>query len=383
MNTTIEKTLHILTSHADKIGHLTPFYLFNKTILEDNIGSFNEAFKSLFDRFQLSYSVKTNYASPILRTAVNNGLFLEVVSPFELEIARFFTPFSNIVYNGVVHDKVGKFFVATQGGIVNVENFTELAEIDQYASQFERPVNVGVRVRLQGFQHSRFGIEMNQQTIEKLKTYSNLRIVGLHCHTFKSRDLESWKAKASQMAIYAYMLQADYIDFGSNIYGTMNEDMAVQFNCRIPTFKEYAEVIREQMDKVYKGEKLPLIILEPGTPIIANAQSYIVSVKDIKEYADGDVCTVDGKRLDISVFGESSKSFPVYVINTGKNQAKHLRADICGCTCLESDILAKRYDGNIAIGDIVAIDNIGNYSNSTAPAFITEKPRVISIDEII
>lgn len=380
MNTTIEKTLHILESNAEKIVAQTPFYLFNKQVFKGNINRLRETFEKKIDSFKIAYSVKTNYAPSILQTAVEEGCFLEIVSPKEMKIAHQYAPFNKIIYNGVIHDTLWKYQVARSGGIVNIENFTELNEINEYAQRSDVIVDVGIRCRISGRQKSRFGIEMNESNISLLKQYKNIRIKGLHCHVYNTRAIEFWGMKVAQLASYAQEFEVEYLDFGSSMYGAMNEEVAKQFNCKIPAWNEYAKEIRNVMDLAYSGRSLPQIIIEPGTPIVANAQSYVTTVKDIKEYGDSTVCVVDGKHLDISVLRNNSKEMPLYVINTGKNIAKDNVADICGNTCLEGDIFKKEYKGKIAIGDIVVVDNIGNYSNSTAPAFITDCPPVLTLD---
>ena len=129
MSTTIEKILHELESRGRV--PFTPLYIVSEEILKDNIDAMNRAFFSRFDRFILGYSYKTNYAKDVLRMVHQEGGYAEVVSPMELAHARTFVDDSKIIYNGVIRDVVGKVELAAHGGIVNVENLTELRDLDR------------------------------------------------------------------------------------------------------------------------------------------------------------------------------------------------------------------------------------------------------------
>ena len=64
MSTTIEKMLQESALSGKQL--LTPLYIVNKPILEENIDQLYAAFRSRFDKFIFGYSYKTNPAGGVL-----------------------------------------------------------------------------------------------------------------------------------------------------------------------------------------------------------------------------------------------------------------------------------------------------------------------------
>lgn len=188
------------------------------------------------------------YKSPQLR-----AIYAEVVSPMELQHARKFVDDKHIIYNGVIPDTENKYTVARNGGMVNVENLTELTAINGCAARDGVEVEVGIRVNLnlEGVAQSRFGIRISPENYEAITALKNIKVVGIHCHITKSRDLEYWAQKAEQMAHIATIFNARYIDLGGNMYGPMNPELVKQFSRKIPTFSDYADCIYHHYSWVF------------------------------------------------------------------------------------------------------------------------------------
>ena len=206
MNTTTAKMLRELESRGKELP--TPVYIIHQPTLEENIDELYRAFNSRFKRFIFAYSYKTNYATDILHTVHRKGGYAEVVSPMELHHALNQVSVEQIIYNGVIPDASAKCELAKAGSMVNVENLTELKAINEYANSTCRKgqiVNVGIRVNLtlDGTAPSRFGVEVNDETLTEIAKLRNVRVVGIHCHVTKSRDLALWREKAEQMAVIA------------------------------------------------------------------------------------------------------------------------------------------------------------------------------------
>ena len=378
MSMTIEKMLQDLASNADALK--TPAYIISQEVLRDNILSLFKSFAKKFPRFVFGYSYKTNYATSILRSVHLAGGYAEIVSPMELQHARRFVDDKHIIYNGVIPDTENKYTVARNGGMVNVENLTELVAINECAARDGVEVEVGIRVNLnlEGVAQSRFGIRMSSENYMKIAALKNINIVGVHCHITKSRDLEYWAQKAEKMAYISTLFNARYIDLGGNMYGPMNPELVKQFGKKIPTFSDYADCIYESFRKYYECANMPTLVVEAGTPIVSNAQSLLATVVDIKSVDASIKATIDAKRLDVTVIGDSGKQFPYYVIGGGDKSVEN--ATVHGCTCLEFDKLIESYSGPLSIGSKILFDNIGSYSNVLAPRFIQGIPAAYSYD---
>ena len=376
MNTTIEKILRESVSNGKTFP--TPVYILHQTALEENIDELYRAFNRRFRHFIFAYSCKTNYAPDILRTVYGKGGYVEVVSPLELALALNHVPARNVIYNGVIPDTVAKYELAKAGGIVNVENLTELRAINSLARREGQTVETGIRVNLAlpGTAPSRFGMEMNRETISEIFKLRNVRITGIHCHITKSRGLDFWRERAEQMALAAEKTgTVSYIDFGGNMYGRMHPNLAAQFHCAIPTFQDYADCIHDVLSRHFHPDSMPDVIVEAGTPVIANAQSLLTSVLDVKNVCGKTICTLDAKQLDVSVIGDSGKQLPYTVLNFGESRVQN--AAMYGCTCLETDLFVESYTGSLSVGDLVLFENIGAYSNVLAPRFIQNVPAML------
>lgn len=375
MSTTIERMLQESALKDKSLS--TPLYIVSKPILEENIDQLCAAFRSRFPKFIFGYSYKTNYASSVLRIVHEKGGYAEVVSPMELAHAKRFVRDNRIIYNGVIQDVEDKAMLAVNGGIVNVENLTELRCIDSYLREVDMIAEVGIRVNLpmSGMEVSRFGIELSPENISIINGLENVVVSSVHCHVAFSRSLDTWREKADRMAQAAKALGARIIDLGGRMYGPMNPRLVAQFDCEIPTFQDYADCLYEVLSQHYSDADMPTLIVEPGTTLISNAQSLFATVVDIKTVQGKTVCTLDAKKLDITVIGESTKTFPYYVINHGGGRVTD--ASMCGCTCLESDRLVEGYTGPLDIGDQVLFDNVGAYSNVLSPKFIQGTPRMV------
>lgn len=378
MSTTIEKMLQESALSGKQL--LTPLYIVNKPILEENIDQLYAAFRSRFDKFIFGYSYKTNPAGGVLDIVHRKGAYAEVVSPMELRFALRNVPKSRIIYNGVIQDPYSKFALATEGAMVNVENMTELRDMARLACERGVTAEVGIRVNLQltDSSFSRFGIEVTPEAVKEIVQLPNIKVIGIHCHITKSRGIRFWWEKAHRMSAIAKELGVRYIDFGGNMYGPMNPKLAAQFDGDIPTFQDYADCLYDEMSHFFSQQDMPTVIVECGTPIISNAQSLLTTVVDIKTICGKTVCTLDAKKLDITVIGDSGKQFPYHVITHGGGRVTD--ASMYGCTCLEFDRLVDSYTGPLSIGDQVLFDNIGSYSNVLSPRFIQDTPQMCVYD---
>lgn len=365
-----EKMLRELTSRGNSVR--TPLYIVNQDNLRENICLLRKALESRFDRFVIGYSNKTNGADPVLQTVAECGAWAEVVSHKEyFQALKYFDP-GHIIYNGVIPDFFGKFLVLESGGIVNIENLTELEAVNRKAEELGRVLRLGIRINvsLEGHPASRFGIRVTDEILNTIRSMNNIIVNGIHCHITKSRDLESWSEKSYKMAEIAKLLDVDYIDLGGNMYGPMCSSVKKRYD-NVPSFQDYADCIYRSMHQVF-GDNIPCIVVEPGTAIVANAQSYVSRILDIKSIAGRSLVTLDGKGSDVETFVNPADRFPYIIISRSGNYIEN--ATVYGCTCTEFDIFISSCSGRMGVGDLIAFDNVGAYSNSLAPDFIQPYP---------
>lgn len=385
MDTTLNGTLQGSVSR-DKLDIMQPCFLFDHDKFMSNLRHFNMSFSSYFgDMFIPSYSTKTN-SSPHVLSAVRESRDwkLEIVSPHELMLARQLKfPLRRIVYNGVIPDLEGKFAVAESGGIVNVENYSELKALADLAMEAETPIEVGLRVNIHIDDNrpweSRFGVKpYTEQFDQCLNLQSDyLKIVGIHSHIHGCRTLDFWRERATQLGIIAKDFWMSYIDFGSNMFGFMDERLAAQFPNAIPTADDYARTIHDGLVAVYGSNHIPTVIIEPGTPVVADTICVLGKVETINERGFDTIATASCSVYDFGFFHGSDKHPPMDVVHM--SEGKHYEdLEIFGYACTEDDTVCKSYTGELAVGDYLLFRNLGAYANSLCSDFI--KPSLKTYD---
>ena len=105
----------------------TPCFVLDVMELQQSINGYYEALRSNFSKTIIGYSVKTNSLPYCLCKAKDFGVYAEVVSHDEYELAILCGfPIYKIIYNGPMKSKE-TFIQAIEGGaLVNIETKREL-----------------------------------------------------------------------------------------------------------------------------------------------------------------------------------------------------------------------------------------------------------------
>jgi diaminopimelate decarboxylase len=115
-------------------------------------------------------------------------------------------------------------------------------------------------------------------------------------------------------------------------------------------------------------DKLPELIVEPGTPLVSNAMGVLSSVAGFKEVQGKTFVTMDCSKFNLGAIA-GVKNVPIEVF--GNSEGLDLvDADLVGFTCIEDDVVNRSYTGKLAVGDKILFKNVGAYSNTFAPHFI-------------
>lgn len=364
---------------------MNAYYIFSKRTLERNVKEVKRAYRENGVDLILSYSFKTNYHDIVLEEVRRNNVYAEVVSKNEYYKAlRAGYKSSEIVYNGVIPDVPGKCSLLIEGGLVNVDNYDELVEIDDYISKLKNssavntrrvyPIGLRLNIDVGNGINSRFGIEYKSDDYYKclnfLSTSNNLILKGIHNHAYGTRDLEYYKPRVEIMASIGKQLGVSYIDLGSGMYGFMDERLIEWFGGNIPTFDDYARITAEALRKEF-GDKPPKVILELGTPLIANAVKLRAHVTNIKTIRGQKFVTVDCSMFDLG-FTNRKANPPMDVKRTPNKKSFLQDVNLLGYTCMESDIVYRGYTGYLSVGDTLTFANCGAYTISLENHFINE-----------
>jgi diaminopimelate decarboxylase len=234
---------------------------------------------------------------------------------------------------------------------------------------------------------SRFGFDVRDaEFIEKfkeLKKIDNLYIKGIHCH-FPDRNLDSYSKRVDNLINILDLLFKEnipeFVDIGGGYFGKVNDFLAKQFNCNVPSYSDYASIIASRFKEYFKNipeNRKPKLILEPGTALVADTMKFIAKIVEIKNIRGKKIAMTTGSKFNMGLFGLSI-NLPINVYSEFKNGKFINNVDISGYTCIEADYLFKNYCGILNIGDYIAFDNVGSYSFVFKPPFIC--PNVPIID---
>lgn len=353
-----------------------PYFVFKTDSFKNNLESLTNAFKRHKGGFKVGYSFKTNPHPCVLEAALKCGCYAEVVSPYEYgnAISAGF-PESHIIYNGVCKNVEQAVSCASAGGAVNVDSIDELFSISR---EVESDVYIGARLTFEIGNNviSRFGIPVWSDDFKKLisidKSNSKVHIVGLSCHLTHARSNNEWRKRAETMKEAAKQFsEIKYIDLGGNMYSPMEKKFAENFPEHV-SFDDYANVICPILDELNVE-----LILETGTPLVANAMDLVCKVIGIKKNRDKTFIVVNTSAYDIGIVCRNTNLSYDVVKGDCDDRCFASDATIVGYTCIEDDVICENFSSPVAVGDVIVFHNVGAYSYSFASDFIMPKHNVI------
>lgn len=388
MNLSIE----LLEDISRKYGE--SFYLLDSKQFEINYIELQEAFRNIYPNTHIAYSYKTNYTPKLCKLVDKHGGLAEIVSDMEYTIAlKVGVMPQNIVFNGPYKNADAVEKLLLEGGIVNIDSNYELEIIKKIASNHpESQLSVGLRCNfdLMDGVTSRFGCDVEGEEfvdiIHSIHQISNLYLLGLHCH-FATRDIETWHSRAEGMLklVQQYFYEPPaFISLGGGLFGKMGESLKAQFDVRIPSYEEYAEVVATKFRDFYKhtNPKQPKLIIEPGSALVGDAMKFAAKVINIKNIRGKNIATLAGSIYNINPT-LNKKNPPITVYHNDNNpnkQQMYTDLDFGGYTCIESDYLFRGFNGNLAVGDYIVFDNVGSYSVVLKPPFILPNFPIVEYD---
>lgn len=369
---------------TDKIE--TPAYVYDIEAFRMNVKDVQFLIGIQYPNFRLGYSYKTNYCPEFLREAKALGLYAEIVSPQEYDLALGNYVFQeDIIYNGVIDDFPNKVAVAYHGGIVNVENMVEFRKFVDYTNESQRTLSIGVRVNfdLENGLTSRFGIDVCGPDFDWLCNPFNHPFLDIDCVHFQFggsggglRTPEMFRKRVRKCVEIAKKIGARKVDIGGNIMGRLNSDYLRQLPYKAPTMEEVCTAIGQEMKLACpKGDIM--LIAECGSALVTNAMHLLTTITNVNVVRGKTFITCDCRRPDA---GWSANRYDPSHGYYGRMASFVEDAIVCGCECREEDVLIRKYDGPADIGGKLILLNIGAYSYSIVNDFITPGcRRVISI----
>lgn len=374
---------HLLERLASKYGD--SYYLLDSDKFEKNYDDFLGAFRDIYPKTSIAYSYKTNYIPKLCALVDYKGGYAEVVSEMEFDLAlKLGISPGKIIFNGPYKNEVTVEKCLLGGGVVNLDSFYEIDIVEKIAQNNpDTNISIGIRCNFDigNSSTSRFGFDIDQESFNKiitrLKGLNNVIIAGIHCH-FPNRDLKSYIIRVDKMLKLSNRLFSSppgFINLGGGYFGKVDKSLENQFKCNVPSYREYADAIAKKFQSFYRNHDesiKPILFLEPGTALVADAMKFVVRVISIKTIKNKSIATVTGSKFNIMpTLSEMNLPMTVYSnTESNSNNMQHDLIDISGYTCIESDYLYKGYKGSLNVGDYIVFDNVGSYSIVLKPPFI-------------
>lgn len=365
----------------------TPALVFDVPKLDTFLTRFEQALAEHWPHSVLSYSFKTNSLPWLLSYMRQRGIWAEVVSDteYELALALGYTP-DRIIFNGPIKGRDRLWAAMLQGTVVNLDAKREVEWAAALARQQpETPLAVGLRVNWDVNEYcpgestsdgadSRFGFNPASGELDAAITTlrdAGVKIAGLHMHRNSlTQSVEVFRAAATvaKELISSRGLELDWVDIGGGFFGAEQGH---------PTFADYVLAIREVLEEVIDPARTRLIV-EPGASLVAVPLEFHASVLDVKQVKDHTFVVTDASRTNIDPLFRRKRPFQ-YDLETSATYTRPLQT-IGGYTCMEDDRLMDIEDEPaLEIGDRIVFYKVGGYTMCYQSKFFIEFPPAVYI----
>jgi diaminopimelate decarboxylase len=358
--------LHFL---ADEVG--TPFYCYSTATLERHYKVFDQAFAGT--DHAIFYSAKANSNQAVMKTLVNLGAGIDVVSEGELRRALALgVPGRKIVFSGI--GKTAREMAAAlkeRIACFNVESEPELELLSSIATRLGTRATISIRVNpdVDAGTHHKIttGRAENQFGISFLKArevYAHaaklpaIDIAGVDMHIGSQiTALEPFEKAFRLMAELVGELRQDghdirHLDLGGGLGVPYRGTNDVP-----PHPDEYAAMVKRTLGHL--GLKL---VLEPGRMIAGNAGILVSRVIYVKEGSAKRFIILDAAMNDLIRPTLYDAWHDLVPVREPDADAIREPADVVGPVCESGDYLAKdRLLPPTKQGDLVALMTAGAY----------------------
>jgi diaminopimelate decarboxylase len=410
------------TQRVNALGHLeiggcdttalvrefgTPLYVFDEATLRQKCRDYREAFESRYSNVNVEYAGKAFLCLAMAQLVHEEGLHLDVASVGELYTAlkAGFPPEDLVLHGNNKSLEELRLAVGAGVGRIVVDNFHELDLLEQVAPLQRRPQDVLLRVApgvdphthrhiRTGQADTKFGLNIQSgaalEGVKRIVGMQNLLFIGLHAHIGSSlMDSQAHLDSIDALLDLAVQIREETglsleqlnIGGGLGVRYTSTDSP--------PSFGDFAEKLTTALLTGLAGRHLPvpLLLLEPGRSIAAEAGTTLYTIGAIKEVP---IAEAPGTRTYVSVDGGLSDNprpvmyeavYSALIANKASEPADNV-VRVSGKHC-ETDTLIDQ----IALqrpepGDILAVQTTGAYNYSMASNYNRlPRPAVVFVKE--
>lgn len=360
-------------------SHPTPYYLYDKTILNNTINAIKEATKA-DSNFRIHYAIKANDNPAILDIIAAGGFGADCVSGGEIAkaVKAGFAP-EKIVFAGVgKKDEEIEFALNTGIEAFNVESTQELEVINEIARKMSKTAPVALRINpnvdahthaniTTGIEENKFGIALEDviPTVKLAESLKGIHFLGVHFHI--GSQVTEFDCFANLCNVINTLLdefdgqgiKCEMVDVG----GGLGIDYDNPDDNPIPGFKNYFATYRDNL----KVRPYQTVHFELGRAVTAQCGSLITKVLFEKSTSNKKFAIVDAGFTDLIRPALYGAYHCIENLSSDKDLEKY---DVVGPICESSDVFAK----DIMLpqthrGDFLAIRSAGAYGEVMASTY--------------
>jgi diaminopimelate decarboxylase len=388
------------TELAKKYG--TPLYIMDEGEIRKRCQDIRKNHIDKYKGFAV-YASKAFLNKEMCRIIQSEGLGLDVVSGGELYTAHSVSfPMERVIFHGN-NKTIEELEMAVnyEVGIIVVDNFLEIENLESILNNKNKKMNVLIRVTpgvdcntndyiKTGQIDSKFGFSIYdrsaERAVERILTCKHLIFKGLHAH-IGSQLIENnaYKREIEVLAAFAlniyqrFRCRTEILNAGGG-FGIFYAKDDVRHDISF-----FTDLINKTAIEEFEKNKLkkPKVVIEPGRWICGEAGvtlytiGSIKNIKDIKKYV-----AVDGGMTDNPRQALYNAQYTAVIANK-TDENKNEIVTIAGKCCESGDILIKDIELPVVkSGDILAVLSTGAYNYSMSNNYNRiRKPAVIMVKD--
>lgn len=359
------------------------FYVFKASLFKKNIEHIKEIFQTDDYSFQLNYSIKANYHHDLLEAAKDNKVVFDCASLKEIRLLKEVNPQPNTICVNTPYLTDDLLDCVLKDDLFLVaDSFSQLSKISNKISS-DKKIKIGLRISLDTI-YSRFGIVATQEKIKQIHSFfqkhKHIELAALSMHysptdrstvSFRKRIREFIKVFINDFTKY----DIETLNFGGGFASAMSKEMADQFDYKVPSWKDYSNVLKEELKK--ENISNLKVVIEPGMGLVADVFDFVSEVIDIKQQGNKMLALLNTSTLFVKPTGHQKK-LDVEVDTRSDHALSDQEYHLVGISCMENDILGT-YNGTLQVGSKITFKNVGAYTLSYRNNFIFDQPKVYSI----
>lgn len=381
----------------------SPLYVFDEALIREYCTDYRKYFKCEENDNRVAFAGKAFLNVQMCKLLEEEKMCLDVVSGGELYTAhKAGFPLERVMFHGN-NKTLDEIELGVKLGVGNfvVDNYYEMEALNDLSKQYNKVQNIYLRITpgIEAHTHdyiktgqidSKFGFAPVENVIEdaikKAISLENINLAGIHCHIGSQIfDLEPYEDAVEIMLELirttkeklGYLIKE--IDFGGGfgVYYTSQDEPR--------TTEEYCNTIISKVDEVCKrtGQERPILTIEPGRSIVANAGTTLYTIGSVKEIPSvRKYVSVDGGMTDNIRPALYNSEYECAIANRMEGEAEET-VTIAGKCCESGDILLEHVKlPEVKSGDILAISTTGAYGYSMSSNYNRiPKPAVVMVKD--